>query len=415
MQAIPRLRQALFAAILFSTSALFAEDVYSEQTWTSDDGREIVARVLELDIAAGSVKMRRSDGFIFTLDFDRLSASDVARLREAGTRNEPEDSRQTPEPETTKIPDRLELDDVPMVRQKGNYCVPASAAMIAGYHGIDTDQDQIAFLSSEGSFNNQGTYPQDMLLAMEKLGFDGRAIYWIQPEEFKETVLPAIRKALFQMGPVYISFRAGVFGESGHGCIIIGYHDRKEELIFHNPWGNVFEKTYEDVAKQAQGIVIIEAPQPAPIASEAFIGKVKEIVPKFEGDLSYLIRRLQMQRLEHELIWCSRADARDDRRFAVDTARDDGRKILDLAFHRNPAVFIPRNDKDGTTESYLFVTRPPEGGAQFLIREIGEDGWSEPELVTLGSLTRHWPTRIDVGTPERIIWELPMIELHPGD
>ena len=128
-----------------------------------------------------------------------------------------------------------------------------------------------------------------------------------------------------------------------------------------------------------------------------------------------MIRRLKAKGLKHELIWCSRKDARDDKRFAIDTARDDGRKILDLAFHRNPAVLLPRNNRDGTTEAFLFVTRPPEGGASFLAREITEEGWSEAELVTLGSLTRTWPTRIEAGGPEKIIWELPMIELHPED
>ena len=408
--------QALFAFLLFSASILAADDIYTEQAWTSADGREIIARVLEWDVETGTVKMRRDDGFTFALSLDKLSTADAARLREAarGQVDAPQ-ARPQDKPEPVELPEKLELDDVPMVRQKGNYCVPASAAMIAGFHGIKTDQDQIAFLSSQGSFNNQGTYPRDMLLAMEKLGFQGQAMHWTAPEQFNQTVLPAIRKALAQLGPVYISFRAGVFGDSGHGCIIIGYHDRKEELLFHNPWGDVFEKEYEDVATQARGIVIIEPPRPAPIASEAFIDSIKDIIPKFEGDLSHVIRRLKAKGLKHELIWCSRKDARDDKRFAIDTARDDGRKILDLAFHRNSAVFLPRNNRDGTTEAFLFVTRPPEGGASFLAREITEEGWSEAELVTLGSLTRTWPTRIEAGGLEKIIWELPMIELHPED
>ena len=115
----------------------------------------------------------------------------------------------------------------------------------------------------------------------------------------------------------------------------------------------------------------------------------------------------------HELIWCSRRDARHDKRFARDTARDDGRMILELAFKRNPAVFIPHSD-NGETKQYLFVTRPPEGGARFLIRSIDDRGWHEPELMTLGSLTRHWVTAFDSDNNDKKVWELPMIELQAG-
>ena len=100
-----------------------------------------------------------------------------------------------------------------MVTQKGNYCVPASATMIAAFHGIETDQDQVAELSSEMSASNQGTYPSDMLLAMEKLGFDGRVLNWKDEDDFARTCLPQIRRALYETGPIYISFRANVSSE----------------------------------------------------------------------------------------------------------------------------------------------------------------------------------------------------------
>ncbi|HKK18837.1 MAG TPA: papain-like cysteine protease family protein, partial [Opitutales bacterium] len=230
-----------------SAGGLLASDLGEQKIWKSADGREISARILELDPDEETVKMRRSDGLVFSIGFDRFEKADAARLRQAAKEQVEEakqksDASRSEKPERKPLPEKFELKDVPMVRQKGNFCVPASAAMIAGFHGIDTDQDQIAFLSSAGSFNNQGTNPRDMFLAMKKLGFDGKALYWRKPGDFHKSVLPAIRRALVDEGPIYISFKAGVFGASGHGCIIIGYHDRKEELIFHNPWGNVFEK-----------------------------------------------------------------------------------------------------------------------------------------------------------------------------
>lgn len=408
-----------FNLLFMGLPGLGANTLGKEQIWRSADGRKIAASVLELNLEEASVKMKRADGFVFSIDFDQFAAADADRLRAAA---HAEQSSSNPEPEapedaeqssTGKLPDDFELKKVPMVRQKGNFCVPASATMIAGFHGIETDQDQIAFLSSAQSFGNQGTSPNDMVLAMRKLGFEGQPLYWKNPTDFDNKVLPAIRKALVQEGPIYISFGPGVFGDSGHGCVIIGYHDRKEELTFHNPWGNVFTKDYIDVARQARGIVILAAPAPAPIASDAFIEKIQSSIPKFTGKMTELPRALAASRQPHELVWCSRRDARDDKRFAVDTARDDGRKILSLAFRRNPAVLLPANNRKGETEKYYFVTRPLEG-ARFWVREIRADGWTEPELFTLGSITRVWPTRIESG-PEKFIWELPMIELHPED
>ena len=418
MLAISKVVRVTVLLLLYSAVALPAIQLKQRQLWESADGRKIKASVMELDPASETVKMKRADGLVFTIGFDRFAAADAQRLRQAAQKqkkqNQPAISPQKIIPETEEPPDRFECDDVPMVRQKGNFCVPASATMIAGFHGIETDQDQIAFLSSAGSFDNQGTNPRDMFLAMQKLGFDGKALYWTKPEDFYRSVLPAIRKALVQHGPIYISFKPGVFGPSGHGCIIIGYHDRKQELTFHNPWGNVFEKEYQDVAEQARGVVLVEAPQPAPIASERFIQRIREGIPKFEHSFIELTRILDQLGQRYKLVWCSRRDARDDKRFARDTARDDGRKILDLAFHRNPAVLLPKN-RNGVTQAYLFVTRPPKGGASFLVREISQEGWTEPELLPLGQLTRYWATRIDSHNGQKNIWELPMIELHPDD
>lgn len=408
--------------MLLAAAPLTADDLGQDRIWESMDGQTITARVLELQADSASVRMQRSDGLIFTLGFDQFAPHDAQRLLQAAAElqhspkwQDEEPQQEPPAAATAPLPKHFELKKVPMVVQKGSYCVPASAAMIAGFHGIDTDQDQIAFLSSAKSFGNQGTNPHEMLLAMQKLGFNGQSVYWKTADEFKQKVLPRIREALVRQGPIYVSFRPGIFGDSGHGCVIIGYHDRKELLSFHNPWGNVFEKDYADVASQARGIVLIEAPAAAPIASEAYVEKIRSMIPKYTVPITELPQILSENNQPHKLVWCSRRDARDDKRFAVDTARDDGRKILDLAFHRNPAVLIPRSQHNGEVGAYLFVTRPPKGGASFMVREITADGWSKPELATLGSLTRFWPTRIESPQTDQIIWELPMIELHPDD
>lgn len=298
-----------------------------------------------------------------------------------------------------------------MIKQKGNNCVTASAAMIAEFHGVKTDQNQLAVLSSEMSANNQGTYPSEMLLAMQKLGFFGDAFYWDERGVFMDDILPLIREALFEIGPIYISFRPNVFGIEGHGCVVVGYDDRKKELHFYNPWGNEFEKEYELVAAEANGIVLIEPANIKPVATETYIEKIRSIIPVFCGDFIDLSTELKRLGQAHELVWCSRRDSRSDKRFAQDTARDDGRMILELAFERNPAVLIPYS-QEGVTERYLLVTRPPAGGARYLVYHISRNGWSKPKLQTLGNLTRYWVTAFNAKESTYNLWELPMIELR---
>ncbi|MFW5874094.1 MAG: papain-like cysteine protease family protein [Verrucomicrobiota bacterium] len=408
-------------------STTLALDLSQERVWTDIRGRSIRATLIEID-GRNQMKMRRADGLDFEIHLRLLSKEDQALVREFKTRGDPlgrpspfekrgEATAQSPDPagpekEREALPEKLTLRDVPMVRQHGNFCVPASAAMIAGFHNVKTDQDEVAQLSSESSISNQGTNPHDMLLAMNKLGFRGEALYWEDTKEFHGSALPAIRRALVETGPVYISFKSGVFGSMGHGCVITGFNHRREEMYFHNPWGTTFEKEYEEIAEQGRGVVFIDPPMAAPVATHEWIERIRGALPAFPGSLELLHQRLKAADVDFELVWCSRTDARADKHFAKNTALREGRKILELAFERNPAVLIPYSP-DGVVAKYFFVTRPPEGGARFLIREITESGWTEPELKTLGRLTREWATRVDVPRNSEDVWELPMFELRP--
>lgn len=398
--------------------AFTAEELNLLRDWTDADGRTIQARVLEIDADERTVRMARADNFRFTIPWDRLAPDDQARLL-AATEDNPSPGTAA-EPSAVKNvaasrvppPESFELKKVPMVEQKGNFCVPASATMIAGFHGLDTDQDEVARLSSAMSAGNQGTYPRDMLLAMEKLGFRGSIENWQRTDDFQRHILPKIRRTLLDTGPIYISFKPGVFGAMGHGCVIVGYDNRRGTLSFYNPWGDEFTEDYERVAIDGYGVVFIDPPTPAPVATKAFIAKVKAALPRFDGNFLALQTKLVHAGQANQLIWCSRQDARRDQRFARNTARDDGRKILELAFERNPAVLIPHSEGEQTEKCY-FVTRPPEGGASFQVYTIDATGWSRPELKPLGRLTRNWVTQLDSGDPSVKTWDLPMIELHP--
>jgi hypothetical protein len=399
--------RVLLGLVAWLYSSLSADELDALRTWTSQEGTHLRATRIDSDPTTQTSRMRSEDGRIVTIPWSRLSTADQTRLRtQAAAR--PVNPQLTKTAQTS--PAQFECKHVPMVTQKENFCVPASAAMIAGFHGIKTDQDQIAQLSSAGSASNKGTAPRDMLLAMSKLGFDGHSIFWKDKAQFDKNTLPTIRRALVNTGPIYISFRPGVFGESAHGCVITGYNDRRKEMFFHNPWGNQFKKDYSEVAVQGYGIVFIKPRKATPIASDAFIAKIQQSVPRFDGDFTSLTKRLNKPGQTANLVWCSRHDARDNERFAIDSARDDGRNILDLSFKRNAAVLIPYSP-DGKTEKYYFVTRPPKGGASYMVREITEQGWGDPTLKPLGRLTREWATRLIMKKNTAPIWELPMIEL----
>lgn len=404
-------RCGVLALWVLTTLPLCADDLSELRRWTSSDGRSLTARFLKAEADSQTVKLKRSDGYIFTLDWEQLSEADQKRLLAYCETTEAKGSRAIEAPSTPpERPRKLELEDVPMVVQKENYCVPASATMIAGFHGVETNQDQVAKLSSKGSETKQGTYPSDMLLAMNKLGFTGAPMHWKDDDEFLHQALPRIKETLFKTGPVYISFKPGAFGPMGHGCVIVGYDDRKEELLFYNPWGNEFAQSYQDVSDLGYGVVFISPPKAFPVATETLLATIRKACAQYPATLFEAVQQLDRSKINYELIWCNRHDERDNRKFADNTAKRDGRNILELAFERNPAVIIPYSPK-GQVEHYLLVTRPTGGGARFEVRSLGPSGWVGPELFTLGSLTREWPTLLTVPNQEEPIWELPLIEI----
>ena len=390
--------------------ALHAEDLNATRTWLSNDGKTMQARLLDAT-NPNALQFKLNDGRTAKIPLSRLAESEQDLIRAHQKKVEAATERlQSTSKKTAPLPRKHHLKDVPMVVQYGKFCVPASAAMIANFHGVDIDQYEIAQLSSASSIGNEGTYPGDMKLAMEKIGFTGRELHWLDRDTFFEEVLPQIRNSLVHEGPIYVSFSSGVFGISGHGCVIVGYDHRKEELYFHNPWGNEFKKSYASVAFESRGLVFIEPPKAQPVASDTHIENFKNKLPAIKGDLHNLYALLKQNQIDFDLLWCNRYDTLEDRNFADDTARRDGRLILKLAFRRNPAVLIPNSPK-GITQSFYFVTRPPKGGAQFLVREISPQGWSRPELKTLGSLTREWPTLVENESGQKILWQLPLFEI----
>lgn len=393
--------------------------------WTSPNGATIEAELVDANAQRREVLLLRADGRRFRAGWDRFSLEDQEFLadwcaQQEATQSVVKDEGPTSAPaETEPPPDKLELRDVPMVKQIGAYCVPASASMIAAFHGIEADQELIAILSSGSSEDHEGTYPSDMALAMRKLGFRPMQTVWEYGESdeefarFQKETLPLIVESLYVDGPVYVSFKAGVFGPTGHGCVIIGYNNRRERFELHNPWGNAFSLDYEDFAVQTQGMVRVKPPVVLPPASDDFRERVEAALPVLPDGLEEAFHALAESGIRTEIALCSRRDERDDRRFAEQTARREGRQILDLAFNRVSAVLLPKAGRKGELEGFYYITQPPEGGARYLAALLDDGGWGEPELLNIGDFARDWALLLQAETAFTAEhWDLPLIELH---
>ena len=201
----------IVSSLLFlGLSGFLSGDILSMRTWTSHDGRSMEARLIDAsDLDALHFELK--NGTKTKISISRLSESDAELVKikhesiNQSSLDEPEET-----PDSDWVPRKHNLDDVPMVKQHGKFCVPASAAMIANYHDLDVDQFEIAQLSSSSSINNEGTYPRDMKLAMEKLGFEGVEIRWEPGDQFSDEILPKIKQELYRDRPIYISFVPGV-------------------------------------------------------------------------------------------------------------------------------------------------------------------------------------------------------------
>lgn len=404
---LPTPLRAALAVVLLGV-CLLSEAAGAVREFTSVKGQQMRAEVLAVNAAAKTVTLvRLPDRMQFTVSWDLFSVEDQAYLATWG--------KQEAEKPPVQVPRKVRLRGVPMVVQHGNFCVPASAAMIAQYHGLRVDQYLIATLSSAGSIGNAGTYPADMALAMEKLGFQTQTENWHlqkgEKEAFERDILPIIREGIATQGPVYVSYRAGVFGDGGHGCVIIGYDDGKKQFDLHNPWGRKFRENYDDFLWKARGIVRVEPLKNLPAASAEFIDSVQGKITGLPASMEHLWVWLQASGLTTRFTYCSRKDERESRRFAEQTARREGRLILDLAFVRSSAVVLPQSDAQGALVG-LFIVTEPDSGARFTCRYFDGKDWHPPQLLNLGDLNKAWATQIlpsnNNGAPA---WDLPMIEL----
>ena len=322
---------------------------------------------------------------------------------------------ESPADSNEELPVNFKFDHLPSVVQEGSYCVPACGEWIAKFHGIETDQWEIAKLSSQGSMDNAGTNPLDMAHVMENFGFSYRLINDRHTdgdvEDFVAKTLPLLKEALVREGPMYISFMPGIFGSSGHGCVVIGYSDTRNEMYFYNPWGTEYSAPYREVEKYTRTVIAFTPPKAlgdASVDCTALIKGLKQALPNHKTDVVKLQVALSITGVSFKYIECNRRDLMDDAKKTERLARRESQKFIDLAIERAPAILIPQTDDKGVTD-YLFIRKSPESKKKLLVQRIDAKGWGEPELTDSKGLVRYWTTPVAV-KPGQTQWMLPLFE-----
>jgi hypothetical protein len=130
------------------------------------------------------------------------------------------------------------ISGVPYVEQPIDkpWCLPASGAMIFNYYGVNVTQQQVAdkVINEDtglGSTKKLREYA-------EELGFKA---------EFRNLTLEWVKKVLQQDVPIIIAQDLSLIDTIGHARVIIGYDDKKQELITHDPYlGENYTLSYSE-------------------------------------------------------------------------------------------------------------------------------------------------------------------------
>ena len=154
-----------------------------------------------------------------------------------------------PVPKITEI-----LLDVPYEKVKGtNWCLPASAVMVFGYHGRNITQ---AFIANRVIVNGDASTFRLVSYARE-LGYFA---------EWKRKSIAEIEEYLREGIPLIVVQKYSLSIRESHSRVIIGFDSVKAELTMHDPSGkrsykisyNDFFKLGFDSSEMSQIIIIKE-------------------------------------------------------------------------------------------------------------------------------------------------------------
>ena len=126
----------------------------------------------------------------------------------------------------TPVEESHYISGVPYVEQPIDkpQCLPASGAMVFNYYNVNVTQQQVA---DKIINENTGGYNTNNLIEYAKeLGFKA---------EFRNLTLEWVKKVLQQDVPIIIVQDFSLIDPNDHARIVIGYDNKKQELITHDP------------------------------------------------------------------------------------------------------------------------------------------------------------------------------------
>ena len=117
------------------------------------------------------------------------------------------------------------------VKQKKNYCVPASIETVLKYYNFLIDQTLIAALSSENSLDSDGTNYKDAIAAVNRLGFKWEYKYFVKNSFDKDFQI--LKAEIHNKRPPIVSVQ--ISSTKRHSFVFIGYNDTEQKAYFIDP------------------------------------------------------------------------------------------------------------------------------------------------------------------------------------
>jgi len=117
------------------------------------------------------------------------------------------------------------INGVPYVEQPTDklWCLPASGAMVFNHYGTNVTQQQVA----DKVIKENGTgSPKKLREYAKELGFKA---------EVRNLTLEWVKKVLQQDVPIIMVQDFSLINPNDHARVVIGYDDKKQELITHDP------------------------------------------------------------------------------------------------------------------------------------------------------------------------------------